>query len=246
MARLGVAASLCSIVGDDEAGRALVTHLRAAGVDTAGVRVAANLSTPEYAAILAPTGELYVGAAETSAISALTIDDLERRPEIESAAWLFIDCNLPQATIAACVARSRSSPRRLAVDAVSVAKAQRLPSDLTGVDLLFLNEAEALACGGRDAIARRGVAEIVISCGPRGVLVEHRTIPAPDAKLVDVTGAGDALVAGTLYGLLAGEPFEASVSLGMRLAALAVETTASVRQDLTPAMLTSLPRRSLS
>jgi pseudouridine kinase len=238
LARLGVAVTLCSVVGDDEDGRSLVAHLRATGADTSGVTVTREFATPQYAAMIAPSGELFAGAAEMRAIDSLRVDDLEhRRPQIDSAAWLFLDCNLPPSVIAACIVLRRSSRWRLAIDAVSVAKAQRLPDDLSGVDLLFLNEEEARACGGLDAIVRRGAKSVVLSRGPRGVLVGDLSIPALPAKPVDVTGAGDALVAGTLYGLLAGEPLEASVRVGLRLAARTVESTFSVRPDLSPALL---------
>lgn len=238
LARLGVPVALCSVVGDDEAGRALVAQLRSAGAEVTGVAIARDLATPQYAAMIAPDGELFAGTADVRAIDALTPDDLERvRPQLDGIAWLFVDCNLPAPLIEACIELRLPSHWRLAVDAVSVAKAPRLPANLSGIDLLFLNEEEAGACGGLAAIARRGAANVVLSRGPRGIVVGDLAIPAPAATPVDVTGAGDALVAGTLYGLLRGESLEASARVGSRLAALTVESTFSVRPDLCAELL---------
>jgi sugar/nucleoside kinase (ribokinase family) len=52
-----------------------------------------------------------------------------------------------------------------------------------------------------------------------------------------VTGAGDSLVAGTLFGLSQGRSLSEAVGLGLHLAKLTVETDGSVRQDLSPALL---------
>ncbi len=241
LARLSVAVDLCSVVGDDEDGRALLAQLRESGVDIAGIAVSRNVATPQYAAIVAPGGELFAGAADVRAVDALTVEDLERWwPQIDSAAWLFIDCNLSPPVIAACIARRSFARWRLAIDGTSVAKVQRLPRDLSGVDLLFLNEDEFRALGHPNA----GIA--AISRGAAGLLLVtdagRREFPAFSAKPVNASGAGDALAGGTLYGMLSGKAIESAVELGLALAALTVESAESVRQDLSEAMLASVPR----
>ncbi|TIP55828.1 MAG: carbohydrate kinase, partial [Mesorhizobium sp.] len=64
-------------------------------------------------------------------------------PHLASATWVFIDCNLPAATIAALMSRKQGARFKLAVDTVSSPKSARLPKDLTGIDLLFTNRDEA-------------------------------------------------------------------------------------------------------
>lgn len=238
LARLGAPVALCSVVGCDDDGSALLAHLRDAGIDTASVIVASDVATPQYTAIIASDGALHVGAADTRAIDALAAGDLERWwPRIGSAAWLFLDCNLPPTLIGACIARRREATWRLAIDGTSIAKVQRLPCDLFGTDLLFVNEDEARACGGCDALERRGASSVVCTRGDRGLTIGDLSVPAVSSNPIDVTGAGDALVAGTLYGLLAGKPLQTAVRLGSRLAALTVESPATVRPDLSAALL---------
>jgi pseudouridine kinase len=60
-------------------------------------------------------------------------------------------------------------------------------------------------------------------------VVEQAAVPA---DVVDVTGAGDALVAGTLAALLAGHALVGAAAVGARLAALTVASPDSVRTDL--------------
>jgi pseudouridine kinase len=57
-------------------------------------------------------------------------------------------------------------------------------------------------------------------------------IDAAPASVIDVTGAGDALTAGFIHGLLCGhDPYDAA-RLGHRAAALTVASSDTVRSDL--------------
>ena len=58
-------------------------------------------------------------------------------------------------------------------------------------------------------------------------------MPALPAAPRDVTGAGDALVAGTLYGLLQQRDLRAAARLGLAAAAIAVESESSAAPSLT-------------
>ncbi|MEN0072245.1 MAG: PfkB family carbohydrate kinase, partial [Propionicimonas sp.] len=95
----------------------------------------------------------------------------------------------------------------------------------------------------RDAIAaaavlhERGVANVWVSRGPQGSLFcaadgQVTLLPAEPTEVVDVTGAGDALTAGYVHGLLAGhDPLEAARA-GHVVAALTVASPHTVRPDL--------------
>src|SRR5258708_3420694 len=117
LARLGVRASLATMVGDDENGRALVRHLQDQGVDTAGVMSAGNRSTAEYAALLGPEHDLFIGIADMDIFDAITVADLERLwPHLASAARGFADCNLPAPVLTALLARRPGARFQPAVD----------------------------------------------------------------------------------------------------------------------------------
>jgi pseudouridine kinase len=227
LARLRVEVSLCSAVGDDEEGRAIVQHLRDAGCDVGGVRVMPGAATTEYAAIIGPAGELFAGASAMGALDNVTSSDVEAwLPVVDAASWLFIDCNLPARVLHAFVDLRTRKPWRLAIDGTSVAKVKMLPQDLAHVDLLFLNEDEATSLGECNAPT------VVLSHGARGAIVQEHgervEIPAATATPVNVTGAGDALVAGTLAALLAGASLTDAVRSGTRLAARAVASLSAV------------------
>lgn len=86
------------------------------------------------------------------------------------------------------------------------------------------------------ALRAAGAARVVLTRGVQGVVLADaegvRELPAAPARVVDVTGAGDALVAGTLAGLVGGRSLDAAVALGTLVAALTVQSEHTVRPDL--------------
>ena len=59
------------------------------------------------------------------------------------------------------------------------------------------------------------------------------------SKIVDVTGAGDALVAGLVYGIYKGYSLKVAAKFGLRAAALTISTKEAVRRDLREGLLKS-------
>ncbi len=252
LARHGVAVGLLSRVGADEGGRALLKHLDALGIDRRGTGVVDDAATADYVAVLGPDGNLVVGLAAMAILDGLTPAALARQAGLFAAAdWVFADCNLPAASLLALARRDLPGRYRLAVDAVSVAKAARLPDRLDGVDLVFANydEAAALATrsGRSDAATDRagahaedllaaGAGAAVVTLGAGGALAVDRDgtvhVPAVPARVVDVTGAGDALIAATLCGLGTGEALAAAVARGCAAAARTVARVAATPDDL--------------
>lgn len=257
IARLGAGAALISIVGDDENGRAMLDDLKRLGIGTGGMVISERQATAEYVAVLQPDGELALGLANMAVFDELT-PALLRRSEAEfGSSWLFADCNLPSETLHALVDLARGRSLMLAVDAVSTPKVTRLPRDLAGIGLFFLNLDEARAFleapdTAPDAAARallaQGAERIVLTLGANGLLVADRTgiarIGAAQARIVDATGAGDSLIAATLVAMLRGRSLDEAARLGTVAATLTVESPSSVRPDLSLALLeTLLPLR---
>jgi pseudouridine kinase len=262
LARLGAATMLVSIVGDDENGRAVLAGLNALGIAVDHVAIGREHRTAEYVAVLEPTGDLAFGLADMAILDAFSVQHLDRAwSSLAEAAWVFADCNLPADVLAELIGRTRRGASfKLAVDAVSARKALRLPEHLAGIDLLFLNEDEARARLGagveRDgsvehlgcALMERGASSVVLTLGARGALVAQGSaapviLPAARAEILDVTGAGDALIAATLDRLLGGAALDNAVRAGLVAASLTIEARASVRPDLSSALLASAMRR---
>lgn len=248
LANLGVEVALVSRIGDDEAGRTVLAGLGRSGVGADGVAPVPGALTAEYVAVLQPSGDLLVAAAVMDVLDGIALDDVLRHWPTGPDDRVFADANLTPETLAGVVGHARRTGIRLALDAVSVPKAARLPRDLTGVDLLFCNLDEAVAlAGGGDAarqpvglarvIRQRGVRSVVLTLGAHGALLAgpdgDQLIPAGRASVVDVTGAGDALVAMTLARLVAGDREPDAVRRGVERASQTLASPLSVLPGVT-------------
>lgn len=254
LARLGVDIGFVSIVGDDETGRALMNHLGDLGADVSQVVTTTERPTAEYAAILGVENELVLGIADMDVFDLFSPAHLDRLwPHLASAAWVFMDCNMPAETIHALLQRKAGARFKLAVDTVSTPKAARLPKDLSGIDLLFTNFDEANTLldfsdtarlqprDAAEALRVAGVGEVIVTMGAQGYAVATQAgtqvMSAVPARPVDITGAGDAMIAGTLYRVLAGDPLLQAAQTGALLATLTTESTSSVHPDLSAGFL---------
>jgi pseudouridine kinase len=265
LARMGVRTGLIAAVGRDRLGEDLSAQTRAAGVDMNAI-LRGRFATGSYAAVLSRGGELVIGVAAMAATQRLTPAALRRRSSgLRRARLIMADCNLPMATLA-WLARFAATQRvPLALETVSVPKVKRLRAILRKrppVFALFTNRAEIAAIAGQDAKGRRGLASaarwlhdrgvvhVAIGLGPQGMFVSSAgaargtLVARRRRRIVDVTGAGDAAVAGTLFGLLRGFDLARAARCGQAAAALTAASDRSVSPQLSArAVLRAAGRR---
>lgn len=237
LARLGTRVSLVTAVGADPEGAWLLAETAAAGVSVRdAVRVGPD--TGSYVALLDADGELTGGVSDMAAVEALTPDLVPTRVLAE-AALVVVDGNLPVATIQHVLDAAASFGVRVVVEPVSVAKSARIGMLLRSERPIFAvtpNEAELATMGSVAELHRQGVEVVWVRRGPAGSLLSTRDgtleLPAPPVTPVDVTGAGDAMVAAFCHRLLAGASASDAAAYGQRAAALTVESPHTVRPDL--------------
>jgi pseudouridine kinase len=115
------------------------------------------------------------------------------------------------------------------------------------IDLDIVKAAEELKGKGvKNVIVTLGERGIYVSCGGGGGAGEGKKkdcwskFMAPyRGEVVDVTGAGDALVAGLVYGIYKGYSLEVGARFGLAAAALTISTKEAVRRDLREGLLRS-------
>lgn len=110
-------------------------------------------------------------------------------------------------------------------------------------DIGVVKVAEKLKCRGvKNVIVTLGKRGIYVSCGRAGEgrKEDWNKFMAPyRGEVVDVTGAGDALVAGLVYGIYKGYSLEVAARFGLGAAALTISTKEAVRRDLREGLLRS-------
>lgn len=224
LARLGVPVALTTALGDDAAGHALLVHATAAGIDTGATLVLPKTCSGTYTAVLDDHGEMLVALADMALYDQITPAWLaEQNAHRALPALTVADLNLPLDTVAWLIDEARHSATPLVIVAVSQPKMARLPQDLRGVRLLILNHGElearigapirtdaecAAACaliqaqGARDVIVTRGSDGVCFTGADAAGGLGH--LPALEAGVVDVTGAGDAFSAAVCWSLFHG------------------------------------------
>jgi len=102
-----------------------------------------------------------------------------------------------------------------------------------------------------EELKNKGVRNVIVTLGERGIYVscggadegrkeDWNKFMAPyRGEVVDVTGAGDALVAGLVYGIYKGYSMEMAARFGLGAAALTISTKEAVRRDLREGLLRS-------
>lgn len=248
LARLSVRVQLIGIVGDDEAGKAVVRETSDQGVDASLVEIKNGSTTGSYSAVMQPDGELLIGVADMDICRGIDQQFIDRCwNNIAAASLVFADANMPAESLKHLLEKCRDDEKYLFVDAVSVAKAARLPTELFGIDTLFCNfeEAHAILGAGQGkedaeaivmALAGLGARTTVVTAGADGLWCAHHNdceyLQVVPADVVDVSGAGDALIAGTLLGRLAGQDPIKSCQMGLRAASMTIGSVGRHCPDL--------------
>lgn len=257
IASFGGKAGYIGRVFDDQLGAVFAHDMRSGGVVFRAQPASEGPPTGRCLIVVTPdaqrTMNTYLGSSEffgpdhldTDLIASAQVTFLEGylfdRPEAKAAYWKASQvAHDAQRRVALtlsdtfCVDRHRSAWRDLVADQV---------------DILFANEAEALALYEVDtfdsalAAARTDVEVAIITRGPRGSVVargdEVHEIDAHPVEVIDTTGAGDLYAAGFLFGFTHDRPMEVCGRLGSVAASAVLGHTgarpgASLRQLVEP------------
>jgi pseudouridine kinase len=253
LSRLGVRVSLLSAVGNDLLGQRLMDRTAEAGVDVSRVIRSPEHSTGAYLAMFTEDGAQGYALDDVSQLKAMTPRYVQQQARLfRDARMAVLDGNTDRETVAAALQIAREHSLRVCLDPASVRRAYALRNHLTEFHMVTPNAAEAealldMSIGGvEDALdaARRmvasGVGIAVVTMAENGLVYvtseglgqSYGRIPAPRCEVVDWTGAGDALMAAIVYGLLNEMPVDDCMRLGVAAAALALGS----EQSVNPAM----------
>jgi len=246
LARLGEPVVLLSAVGDDDAGRVVLRQAAECGIDVSHVLVDAGHRTAAYLAVLDETGNLVMSVDDMGINPELITPEFiyRRRALFRDACMLVLDANLSPATMQTIFRLARKYDVVACADPTTATLAPRLLPHLPDLTLVAPNSAEAEALCGvvvRDretalAAAQKlvglGVRIAIVTLGATGLVYatsqESGHIPALQTEIVDLTGAGDALTAGVVFGLLNDFPVDEAVRLGVSAAGLTLQCRETV------------------
>lgn len=246
-ARFGAGTAMGGRVGDDDFGRRLRAHLRAAGVDDACVGTDATAGSGMSVAILEASGEY--GAVIVSGAN-LAIDPAaitEDWASLWRSAVLLLQNEVPEPVNLAAARAARAQGCRVLLNAAPARPIA--PALLDLVDILIVNRVEAAALTGGDvatpakaeraALAlRQAGRDVLVTLGAEGLLLASRKgevdfQPAFPVRQRSSHGAGDCFCGALAARLALGDDLPAACDFARVAAALYVAATPDEQAKLT-------------
>lgn len=247
LARLGCRPALVSIVGEDEAGRMLLSHCRKEGISTELVKRSKELATGVNVVMVQDDGSRSFFTDPKSSLRRLSLEHIPARfpddASILCLASIFVSPCLGVREMTEIFKRAKAQGMTVCADMTKCKnheRAEDIREVLTWIDYLFVNEEEAaMLCGQKNVeelasvLFSCGARNVIIKCGARGCYVKNqelsRQFPAlPAARCVDTTGAGDAFAAGFLCALSEGRTLEECIMWASASGSLTVEKVGAV------------------
>lgn len=249
LARLAVGTHLLSAIGADAHGTEIISASALAGVDLSRVIHTDRGRTATYLSMMDVDGHHQAGLSDMGILEMISPDYLDRNEDIiqkssavvadtavtaESLKKLQELCARHKRPLVICPTQpfQASKVRGFLKDLTMITPNLRELHTLTGIEPDD-DESLARACGW---LLEAGVQTVVVTRGAAGVYFrsrdDERMIPARGRDVVDRMGAGDAFVAGFLYGFVHSLPLLKALEIGQFTASLTLDTLYNVHPKL--------------
>jgi len=247
--------TLHTVVGEDDDGIQMLSSLKQKNVNIAHSIILKGARTANYYSVLNLSGDLQLALADMQIYEQIPLVRFTQGfTHWDVGQILFLDTNLSAEIIATAIAAAREKKLKICIDPVSVTKSQKLPKDLRGIYLLKPNPLEASALTGMmvetvgDAIKAGvillgcGVENVIITLGKAGYVIVNHELKEfigidPIHDVINVNGAGDAFMAGIIYGLQQNYSLMLACQWGAAAAAFTVTSHETVAASLTASQI---------
>lgn len=247
MSRVGIPTKFISILGDDQKGAEILRQAAKVGLDMSDSLIIEGGSTPTYLAILDENGEMVSAVVDTKLANEFSEEALDERAEIiENAEYMFLGADNPP--FVEYILKNYEGKTKFVLDPVSGAKAARVKHLLPYFHTVKPNRHEAeVLCGfeiktkedARKAGAHLrslGVENIFISLDVDGVYYNNGTnegiIKTRCLDVLNVTGAGDAFVAGIGAAYMNNRSITDTVKYAISMSNITISHEATIHPEL--------------
>lgn len=249
--RLGTPVILLTVVGDDPPGDRLIEAIAGVGANVEVVLHSTQYPTGSYIAVLNADGKLEFGLDDMRVMAELSPKYIHEHEDLfEQASLLFIDTNLSKETLRTVISVARRVGLPICADPTSESLAKKLIPYLPRLRLVVPNGREAsILCNRKSGPTTRkeaieaakclvseGVEIAIVTMAELGVCYATSEtsgyVPPVRTSIIDPTGAGDALSAAVLFGLMNQMPIDDAVRLGVAAESLTLTYRGAVVPDL--------------
>ena len=246
LSRLNIRTSLLTGLGDDQTSQAMLSRLHDLRVDTSDVVISKGMRPDTYISIHDQDGDMVTAINQMLLVNSVTPDVVRNvSDKVAKSDYIVCDCNLTRETLNYIISHMPNA--KIVIDGVSIAKVQKIKQNLRKISLIKVSTVEAAALC--DVPSNTNVrvlitelqkltdAQIILSDGEKGFYItEGNTahfFDAPPLSSETVTGAGDCLLAGFLFGKVNGKDVHRSALYALRAAQLSCLSFSAVNPQIT-------------
>lgn len=255
LARLAVDVKMLTALGDDVYGHKIIHACEALGMDFSNSQILKDADTATYLAILDEGGDMKLALSNMEIIERIDIDLIRKNERlIRGASAVVVDTNLSQNVIEFIATEFKDCP--LFVDTVSSIKAEKLRNVIGAFHTVKPNKMEAEMLSGitieseadlprvKEWFINQGLSQVFISLGKDGVFYgnseSHYLSRIKPVEMISATGAGDAFMAGLVYGHIHAQGLEDTVKLAQAMSALTVSSAFTIHPEMSLSMVSAM------
>lgn len=243
---LGHNVQLMTVFGNDDFANRLINDCKSIGMDLALSTQFKDAKSPIFLCFNDETGNMQSAASDVALNDRMDLDWLKSKIDNINRSELVVADTLLSAKALAYLIDYCKVP--LFVDTVSPGKALRLSEAL---EISKKHSLFALKCNLSEAIAMtkesdaeiaakllnaKGIEQVYLTLGEIGIVYctnqETKHVPSLPVEIVNVTGSGDAFLAGVVHGYTKGYLGEQAIPFGMEAARQTIKSEGPVAQSL--------------
>lgn len=245
IARLEVNTTFLSVLGEDDAGKKIYDELNSLNVDTSKMLMSKGV-TPHYLAVLDDNKDMTVAISDMELLKKLDKEYiLKNKIILENAKFVVLDTNLDIETLDFIY---KNVNAKYLIDGVSTKKVLKLKNILDKIHFLKVNIYEAIAlaeCDNNDnfdieeigkILINKGLNSIVITLGEKGAYYFDKDNiifkKAKPLKVVNASGAGDAFMAGYIYGIFNDYDINKRLDIAQAMSRIALKSDSSSSDEI--------------
>ena len=243
-------------MGDDFYGQSLLAQTTQSGVNVDKCLIVNGENTSSYLSLLDKTGEMLVAINDMTISEHISAEFLSQHIDfIQGAKVIVADCNISESTLVWLLNNAGKVP--VFVDPVSAWKCVKIREHLAQIHTLKPNRLEAETLSGISLSDRNdaekvavwfhthGLNRLVLSMGGDGVYYSELYgasgwSPPVKTQVVNVTGAGDAMMAGLASCWVDNMPFIDSIRFAQGCSSMALASEYTNNPELSVANVKSL------
>lgn len=246
LSRLSQNVEFITVLGDDVNAKEIKKNCKELGVSISNSLTLTNSTTSTYISILDNNRDMRIAISAMDIYKFLSPTYIQTKKElIENSMLCVIDTNIPKETIKYMV---NNFDTVFFLDCVSTSKAMKIIDFIGKFHTIKANKLEAEALSNIKIVdnsslekcamffIEKGVKQIFISLGENGVFFSNGTEffhqPPLKTSIVSTTGAGDAFMAGIVYGFLEGMDILESCQTGIAAATITVASQNTVSENM--------------